>query len=460
MSRRTLVRVLVALTVLAAVARVAAWRWSPIVHPDEIYQALEPAWWHTQGTGLPTWEWRDGIRSWVLPGYHGAWMAALRALGITQGATLGWFIQLHWALVSLVLLLAAYRGGALVTRRLRGADDGWQGGLLATASCAFFPIIVSYAPHTLTELPSMLCLVWGLVLTAELVWEGGGRGKAVAVGALLAAGLCIRVVNAPLVVLPPLWLLARRRFSAIGWAALGASGPILLFGLVDLFTWGRFLGSYISYVEFNFLRGGAARFGAEAWHWYARRLFERLPVGLPFIIVPLLLGLRGSWPFAASAFALLGLLSMETHKEERFILAFWPLVLIGAAGVIGAWLARVRLRVPAIALCLLPLVPVVDGLFHLERKDLSFSNAWLEGEARAGVDPSATGLLVESILFTGGTLFYGRNLALYHYEDQFLDNTMISHVLVRVGSDHERRSLSAGFVKVWQRDDAVLLRRP
>jgi hypothetical protein len=45
-------------------------------------------------------------------------------------------------------------------------------------------------------------------------------------------------------------------------------------------------------------------------------------------------------------------------------------------------------------------------------------------------------------------------------EDDFLANTMVSHVLVRAGSDHERSSLRAGFVPVWRRDDAILLRRP
>jgi phosphatidylinositol glycan class B len=474
-TRPTLVRVLIALTVLGALARLLAWRCSPIIHPDEIYQALEPGWWHLEGTGLPTWEWREGIRSWVLPAYNGAWMAALQGLGVKQGATLGWFIQLHWALVSLLLLPMAYRGGALVMQRLhpvspRGGQEaaqaGWQGGLLAMASCALFPLVVAYAPHTLTELPSMLCLVAALVFTAELVWrDEQGRGKALAIGALLALGLCIRVVNAPLVVLPPLWLLAHRRWPALGWVALGALGPVLLFGLCDLLTWGRFAGSYVSYIQFNFLRGGAAQFGVEAWHWYLRRLLERAPLGLGLILVPLLLGLRGSWPFAVSAMGLLGLLSLETHKEERFMLAFWPLVLIGAGGVLGAWLLRLgRLgrgrRAALAALVLAAAAPLVDGLFHLEPKDLSFSNAWLEGQARAGADPSATGLMVESILFTGGSLFYGRRLALFHVEDQFLDNAMVSHVLVRAGSDHERSSLRAGFVPVWRRDDAILLRRP
>jgi hypothetical protein len=462
-------RLLLGVTLLAALARVAAWRWSPIIHPDEIYQGLEPGWWHLEGTGLPTWEWREGIRSWVLPAYNGAWMAALQGLGVTTGAVLGWFVQLHWAAVSLLLLLAGYRGGNAIAQRLRPAQAdvaGFAGGLGAMVSCAFFPVVVAFSSHTLTELPSMLCLVLALVLTAEVVWRDEHRpGKVALIGALLALGVCIRIVNAPLVVLPPLWLLGRRRFAEVGWLALGALGPVLLFGLVDLFTWGRFLGSYVKYVEFNFLRGGAANFGVEAWYWYGQRLWERAPVGLVLLLPPVLFGLRGTWPFALSAFALLGLLSTQTHKEERFIIAFWPLLLIGAGGVLGAWFARVleirarRRWLAHAALALVLLWPIADGAFRLDRRDLSFSNAWLEGEARAGADPTATGLLVESILFTGGSVFYGRRLALFHIEREFLDNTMVSHVLVRAGSEHERMSLRAGFVEIFRRDDAVLLRR-
>src|SRR6516165_3040698 len=39
-----------------------------IYHPDEVFQTLEPAHRLVTGWGIVTWEWRVGIRSWLLPG--------------------------------------------------------------------------------------------------------------------------------------------------------------------------------------------------------------------------------------------------------------------------------------------------------------------------------------------------------------------------------------------------------
>src|SRR6185295_11324705 len=62
------------------------------------------------------------------------------------------------------------------------------------------------------------------------------------------------------------------------------------------------------------------------------------------LLIPLLLGLRATWPFAISALGLVALLSTQAHKEERFIIAFWPFALIGAGGAVGGWLAIAQAR--------------------------------------------------------------------------------------------------------------------
>src|SRR5262245_51711513 len=38
-----------------------------IYNPDEVFQTLEPAHRLATGWGIVTWEWRDGIRSWLVP---------------------------------------------------------------------------------------------------------------------------------------------------------------------------------------------------------------------------------------------------------------------------------------------------------------------------------------------------------------------------------------------------------
>lgn len=468
MSRAGVTRALIVITIVGAIVRLLAWRLTPAVHPDEIYQNIEPAWGQLHGWGLTTWEWRDGVRSWVLPAYNGAWMAAFANLGIRRGATLGDLVQLHWALANLALLAAAFRGGCHVTRRLRPAPDvavpGWQGGLLAAALVAAHPILVWYAPHTLSEMPSMLAFVFGLVHLAELRERPAGadlRKPAAIAGALLGLCVCIRIVNAPLVLAAPVLLLVDRRARLIPWLVLGGLAPVAVFGLVDLVTWGRFLGSYIGYVEFNLVRGQAAIFGTSPWTGYLSRLAERAPIGLPLLLLVALAGARATWPFLLSAVALVAALSTQGHKEERFIVAVWPLVLIAAAGVAGAWLAAPRRWAWLRALPVVAALGVVGEVAaRRETADLTFERAWFTGQALAGAE-QPTGLLAESILFCGGTTWFGRPALQIHFDADLLDNQMISHVLVRLGSDNERRALAAGFAPIWtaSADRVVLLRR-
>ncbi|MDB5597562.1 MAG: Alg9 family protein mannosyltransferase, partial [Hyphomicrobiales bacterium] len=62
-------RALLAVMVLAAVLRIGSYLLFPNIHyADEIFQHLEPAYRLGTGEGVITWEFREGIRSWWLPG--------------------------------------------------------------------------------------------------------------------------------------------------------------------------------------------------------------------------------------------------------------------------------------------------------------------------------------------------------------------------------------------------------
>ena len=65
--RVVLARPLAWLMLIGAVLRVWAALTPGFHHPDAIYQYLEPAHRLLTGEGVITWEWRTGIRSWMLP---------------------------------------------------------------------------------------------------------------------------------------------------------------------------------------------------------------------------------------------------------------------------------------------------------------------------------------------------------------------------------------------------------
>jgi GPI mannosyltransferase 3 len=490
MTRRRLTLALATVFVLGLAARVVALAFENPHHPDEFFQYLEPAWHHLTGAGVETWEWRRGVRSWALPGYNGAWMALLLQLGVRDGVLIATLVRLHWALLSLVLVWAGWRGGMLLARRLGAqapvpsesttesvtesvtdlAPAGWQGGLAGALLCAGFPWLVRFATHTFSEMASTLCLVVAMVLAGELVEAVPPRRyrKAIAIGVLLGLGVGLRMQYGPVALVLGLWLLVGRRFRQFAVVVLASIVVLLGFGLLDFLTWKSFFASYVRYVQFNILEGGAATFGTLPMQWYVSQFLHRLPYGLAVLTLACLLGLRRSWALVLAAAAVVSVHSVQAHKEERFVVLFWPLMLIAAGGYLGAWAGRatserarwprsprVRLSVAAVVVAGI----LLDGGLHCRGNDFDLPPERFAAQAWVGRQADVTGLLYDEPLYVGGYLWFGRTLPQVQYKPELLDNPLFSHVLAGRNSEPARLAERAGFQVVHTEGDFVVLGR-
>jgi len=475
---RTVYLVLGAIFLVAAVLRVLAVVFEPPHHPDEYFQYLEPAWLRLQGVGVETWEWRDGVRSWFLPGYHGAWMALFLRLGLHNGRAIIKILQVHWALLSLVLVWAGWRGGALLSRWPdrkmtppppdQFPPAGWQGGLIGAFLCATFPLLVRFSVHTFSELASILCLVCALVLAGELAERSGRirRGKVVWLGLLLGLGFCLRIQHATVPLLAGLWLLWTRRFRVLLWTFALALVPVLFFGLLDRLTWGEFFGSYIRYVRFNVVQGGAASFGTMPSAWYWEQFLHRLPISLSILGLVCLLGLRANWPFVGSAVGLVLLLSTQGHKEERFVMLCWPLVLIALAGTMGGWLQLLRSCSNQIRWSVRRGVAVVvalvlaDGALHCKGNDFADLDAdRFAAQAWIARQPDLTGLLYDQPFYVPGYMGFSHSFPQLEAHSPLLSNPLFSHLLLPRHSGLVGEAERAGFTQVFSVGNYVVLRR-
>jgi GPI mannosyltransferase 3 len=127
---------------------------SGIVHPDEIFQMEEPAHRLAFGYGIISWEWRAGVRSWVLPYLFSLLM---RSFGSSVGsATYLIAIKLVLSSASLVVVLTGYHW----VRRIGGETAA----LVTAFAAAIWYQLAIYASHPLSEVLATNFLLPGLYL--------------------------------------------------------------------------------------------------------------------------------------------------------------------------------------------------------------------------------------------------------------------------------------------------------
>ncbi|HET9452518.1 MAG TPA: mannosyltransferase, partial [Aggregicoccus sp.] len=135
------------------------------LHPDEVYQFLEPAWFRAHGYGVLAWEWREGLRNWALP-LVASWVLRLAALlGLDHPLAYRALLALPQAALHAAVLLAVHR----YARRRVGPGPA----LLSTALVALYAPVLVFAGRTLGESFSAAFLVLALVALED----GAGRPR-------------------------------------------------------------------------------------------------------------------------------------------------------------------------------------------------------------------------------------------------------------------------------------------
>lgn len=296
-----------------------------IVYPDEIFQVTEPAHRLAFGTGLMSWEWHVGIRSWLLPGFF----AALMWLGGLMGDA-PWLINLpvavFMAAASCVPVACAYGWGRTISGRV--------GGFVAAGFCAVWIDLVYMSTHTLTEVVAANFMVLGLYL--------GYAGEGIAVsrrrlfwsGGMLAMALVLRFHLSPALAVAALGICGVTR-GWRPWAPLlaGAAIPVALAAVLDWATLGLPLQSFWLNFWLNVVVGVSKGAGVSPF----ATLFL-MPVqiwgaiGFLLVAVAVGVGTRRLPLLLAVALTIFLVHSFIAHKEYRFIYPALPLLAV-LAGV-------------------------------------------------------------------------------------------------------------------------------
>jgi GPI mannosyltransferase 3 len=370
------------------------------LHPDEVYQSLEPAFWRVHGYGVLAWEWKAGLRNWAVP---------LALAGLLRLA--GWLgLQDPWTLRGLIALpIAAFHALALLAAFRLGERQAPRGGWAALLALGLLPMAWAYAGRTLSEPLSAAALV----LAAEALERPPGRWRSAAWGGL-ALGLAVvaRYGSVPAVAGALAWLTARRRWGVLGGVLAGGAAVALLLGALDWATWGEPFHSLVAWARFNVFSDAAERaFGATGPLYYPRLLLGLVPLWVWPVLLYAAVSPGAGRPRlgVALAMALTTLVALlaTPHKEERFLYPVVVLLVLEAAPA----LTRVRAGLPLLWSAAAAALAVV---LTLASRPTSVDPRGDEFRAlvRISREPDTTGLLIvnEGLWGAGGYFYIGKEI--------------------------------------------------
>lgn len=381
-----------------------------IHYPDEVMQSLEQAHRLVFGSGLVPWEFRDGARSWLLPGM----LAVPMWLGNEVAPGSGAYRWLAQALIAAITASSAAVGYVWAKRYGR-----WPALVAAIVLCTWFEFVY-FGARALGEVVAAALLFAGVFLCSR--HESPSTRRAAMAGFCLGSAFVFRFHLAPALALAALWYCradVRQRWLPL---LAGASLPLLALGLADWIAWSQPFASILNNFRANILEGRSHVYGTSGAGWYVSQLAQQWGLLFPVVLLLAAGGARREPLALLTALAIVLAHSVVAHKEYRFIYPALPLVLLlaalGSAELCG-WIARWRkqaenhaamLVVACLAWIAGSIGLAVSPAMHFE---WTRGRAGVELMARAGTEAHCGVGLLAAWSWTGGYSSLHRALPIY-----------------------------------------------
>ncbi|MBO4698028.1 glycosyltransferase family 39 protein [bacterium] len=302
------------------------------VYPDEIFQTIEPAHKLVFGRGITYWEFKYGARSWFFPGILAGAYKILDAIGVKDPLSINIGIKIFLSIFSSLAVSVIY---LLFKKHGLPKKEAFLFTLPLAAS-----YLASYiSVRTLTESASLPFMVFAVYFASNYIENE--RIKEL-IFAFVAAGIAfmIRFQTAAFSfgLAVALFLTAKKRFRSSLIFGFGFLGMVALQGLLDIFTWGSFFKSFITYFDYNVLRGVANKHGVSPWYYYLSDIVKTMHP-LTWLSAVLMMAI-GVVDFKRNRQLILFFLpfllffivhSAIGHKEPRFVFACYFAVFVLSA---------------------------------------------------------------------------------------------------------------------------------
>ena len=296
------------------------------LHPDEIFQYLEPAHRAVFGYGVTYWEYFYGARSWLVPGLVASVLKFFDAIGLGEPHWYTVGVELVFCAVSLTIPIGMYFAAR--------SHFGETAARVALLAGAFWYELCGFAHKPMTEFVAtgpLLLVLWIAVRPGPIAL---GTGLCAALLAVLATAVRLQYAPVAAVLFAIVLLRAQRRPALL----LAAGAMVLAVGAFDAVVWDRGLfHSYVTNVRFNLALGTERTGESPPWQYLAWLFTAHGGLSAACVFAAAFAPRRYAMLLALVALILI-IHSMQPHKEYRFVFAAVPLLLM-----IGADLA-VRLH--------------------------------------------------------------------------------------------------------------------
>jgi phosphatidylinositol glycan class B len=329
----------------------AALRFPNIHFPDEVFQYLEQAHRLVFGYGIIPWEYRDGARSWLVPGFLGVLLKISDLLGLSQPEIYSFLVSATLSALSLSVVVV----GFLWAFRTQGAFAG----LITAALCAVWFELIYFAPKTLTEPIAAHILVIAVYL-AYPSQPTTNKHRLFAAGLLFGLVVAIRLSLAPALLVAAVYICRSQIRNKWIPLVLGGLVTFALAGILDAFTWQYPFQSFASNFWVNIVEQKSQNYGIERWYYFAMFWLYMWKGAIVPVTLLCLFAVRKNLLLGLIAFTIILTHTLIVHKEYRFVFPALPFVII----LVGLGTAEV---------------------FDYVQKDLNIKNQKLLLTVRAGI---------------------------------------------------------------------------
>ncbi|TYJ29727.1 hypothetical protein E1A91_A06G086500v1 [Gossypium mustelinum] len=293
-------------------------------NPDEHWQALEVAHRIAFGYGHLTWEWEEGIRSYLHPMMFALFYKLLALLRLDIPCVMIKAPRLLQSIFSAVGDLYLYKlsfvlfGDGVAKWALFSQLANWF---------MFFCFNRTFSNSLETTLTLVGLYYWPSVRSSLNKAPSGSRKWGLALAALACAIRPTSAVTWVYVGLLELYLTHDRlRFIFVELIPIG-SVVLGITCLLDRLMYDSWVLVPLNFLKFNFLSSGGDYYGTHKWHWYFTQGFTVMVFTfLPFCVAGIIKSKY--WKLSGLILWVLGLYSILGHKEFRFVLPVLPISLI------------------------------------------------------------------------------------------------------------------------------------